>query len=345
MKILCLHGNRQNAEIFRTRLGKIYSKLTVFADINIIDAPNVLEILPGNDLPFLTWYFYAGSDVDKSSLDRSLKLIEKTANEKGPFDGIIGFSMGGELAAYVSSLNLPFTKSLKFVICIGAPCFRLSIKNVRSDIRSLHFGGQKDDLVSIESSRQLSKFFCNPTFVEHELGHCIPMKSNYIDIIVKFCKEFDGDIALSCRKHVCSTDQIAESQAEEIEAISAIFSSGVSIVGDVPLKEGDACPIILVNFQDIDSCESIPQDWRIHLSLSIQLTNEYPFSSVPEIKINVDNISMSSFTLANKKSLSNAVVSLIRLYFFVVSLLLISLFSNPAVKLEINVCILLFQLQ
>lgn len=194
LKILCLHGKSQNKEIFRTKLGSIPRKLKKLATLKILNAPFRLDENPDDDVKDAYTWFHKDSknNIDISSINQSILYLQSEWEENGPYDGIIAFSMGGTMASIMCNKEfIDYFFNLKFLICIGSPDIPDSYGNIQisNHINSLHFGGEKDLNVDIESSKRLSNHFTSPRFISHEFGHCIPMKSQYINEIVKFVEE------------------------------------------------------------------------------------------------------------------------------------------------------------
>ena len=212
LRILCLHGKQQNKEVFRTKLGRIPHKLRNIAELTIVDAPHVLDTESTSDLIARTW-FYRDSDnnVDVNSLLNSMEYLRKTWNELGPFDGVLGFSMGGTVASFLAGhlcrssdkdnhSAVEAFPGLRFVICAGAvdihPQLESSIEalqlpllcpfKIPPEIASLHIAGSADTAVPIASSIALSDRYNQAMFIQHEQGHHIPMKAPILQVIVDF---------------------------------------------------------------------------------------------------------------------------------------------------------------
>lgn len=58
-KVLALHGSQQNAEVLRTRLGRIVPKTKKYAKFISLDAPHILPLKEGDEV----WYV----DINASS--------------------------------------------------------------------------------------------------------------------------------------------------------------------------------------------------------------------------------------------------------------------------------------
>lgn len=220
LRILCLHGKQQNREVFRAKLGKIPRKLKDVAELTVLDAPFILEDQSTPDNLARTWFNREinGGPIDVVSLASALDGLATTWREQGPFDGILGFSMGGTMAsimasatcpvsesegaAVIGSLDKPLFPGIRFIICAGAVDIpkefaatldqsHLPVKfplAIPTHIQSLHIAGTGDTAVPISSSMALAARFTHSKFVEHGEGHHIPMKTPIIQAIDEFVK-------------------------------------------------------------------------------------------------------------------------------------------------------------
>jgi hypothetical protein len=148
------------------------------------------------NLSYRTWYLRDNNGVTQVSLEKSFHDLLAYWQEKGPFDGIFGFSQGGMIATLIATRPDLFP-GLKFMILAGSPDIgELSVPNIGKEgsgipgipitLRSLHFAGLADSIVDLSSSRNLAARFHGAQFIEHEQGHCIPTKANYIALMIKF---------------------------------------------------------------------------------------------------------------------------------------------------------------
>jgi predicted esterase len=212
MKILCLHGKQQNKSSFRTKLGRLPSKLKNLAVLTIIDAPHNCVSAVTNDNSVSspigedpnveaigkTWYHRNESgELDHESLNVSMNYLREVWSTDGPFDGILGFSMGGTIATLMCSEKYSSAYSgIKFVICIGAPHVSTILDDpccISPDIKSLHIAGEADSIVHKDKSITLSNHYMNPKLLFHPLGHCIPMKAEYLVWFTSFIEEIAKD--------------------------------------------------------------------------------------------------------------------------------------------------------
>ncbi|CAN0918553.1 Rhodanese-like domain-containing protein 6 [Linum grandiflorum] len=159
LKILCLHGFRQNASGFRGRTASLARKLKRIAELVFVDAPHELPYVycpvPGQEHTELQqipppdncrrkFAWFTGSDINQISetdwktadapfdplqyqqqtqgFDVSVEHLRDVFTREGPFDGILGFSQGAAMAALICSLEPKLRKGMKFrfaVFCSG----------------------------------------------------------------------------------------------------------------------------------------------------------------------------------------------------------------------------------
>lgn len=152
LKVLCLHGFRQNASSFKGRTASLAKKLKNMVEFVYIDAPHQLQFIYQNknngdmcstepkSLPNkecnrkFAWFVDPDTDMDKDTssnwqiaqsrfdslqyqkqtagFDESLAYLKEFVSQNGPFDGILGFSQGAAMSACVAAQHM----SLKGVI-------------------------------------------------------------------------------------------------------------------------------------------------------------------------------------------------------------------------------------
>lgn len=115
LKILCLHGWRQNGKVFRTQTKKIVKELADIADFHFPTAPisyepqgdildatlMVYEFVPDYSTQRVWWISSDGNKYYQQA-DISLVYLKQIWDKEGPFDGIMGFAQGGTMAAIMS---------------------------------------------------------------------------------------------------------------------------------------------------------------------------------------------------------------------------------------------------
>ncbi|XP_017240890.1 uncharacterized protein LOC108213592 [Daucus carota subsp. sativus] len=183
-KILCLHGTHSSAAILKEGLEVWPSNVLERMDLVFIDAPFRVE---DEDFPAFTWF--NGQDVTKMNimLNESIAYIEETMVKLGPFDGVLGMSMGACVAAALPGMQaqgvaLTKVEDLKFVMvmsgskleCIGGEAPKLAENAFSSIIQipSLHCFGETD--FTRLNAIELLDSFLDPFVIFHSGGHEIP---------------------------------------------------------------------------------------------------------------------------------------------------------------------------
>lgn len=265
MKVLVLHGKQQNAEVFRGRCNKLTSRAVrdkMVTKFYFHDAPHCLPLKDGDQVPMRTWYLRnRDGSIEQGSFDQTVSELEEVWRTQGPFEGILGFSMGGAMASIIASMPAKFP-NLAFVLIAGAPDIDQKFV-IPANVLSLHLIGLDDRTVLPKSSHSLANKYHGPLVTEHELGHCLPMKANHLQLMMEFLQ----DMRQSCASqpssplppeqakstpavpmntappkapvkeakatllHYCASDEVAALQSEEIEVLSAIYPEEFRLVG------------------------------------------------------------------------------------------------------------------
>ena len=239
-------------------------------DFTFVDAPFELEIEEGQTVPMRSWWRGSGLDAPSQG---DLDAICSTINAKGGvFDGIIGFSQGGALGAYLAvnraereGAKVPSLARLKFLIVAGAYAIPRSPRALPEELPSLHIMSPQDTCVNCSASQGLEKLFRAAKRHFHEKGHAFPTRASDVDLyhtfITAHCSAAGGE-------GVRSSSQATEEQKEELEAIQAIF------------------------MEDVVACEFDPPLIRVALpsspsaaALSLGLPPAYPHTAQPTIKV------------------------------------------------------------
>eukprot|EP00929_Paragymnodinium_shiwhaense_P109235 TRINITY_DN75605_c0_g1_i1.p1 TRINITY_DN75605_c0_g1~~TRINITY_DN75605_c0_g1_i1.p1 ORF type:complete len:296 (+),score=42.30 TRINITY_DN75605_c0_g1_i1:60-947(+) len=143
LRILALHGCCQNAMAFeQLRTKDLQKRLRDIAEFVFIDAPILAEKSADGNLSLdrRSWFSLDAADptnFDALFHERKLEwyqfeetclYLESVLRERGPFDGIMGFSQGGNAAAVFvdqylrqgRAVSVPLTMTPRFVILISA---------------------------------------------------------------------------------------------------------------------------------------------------------------------------------------------------------------------------------
>lgn len=208
VRVLCLHGFRTSGEILRKQLeGKWPECVTARFDFVYPDAPfmatgksSVEGLFPP---PYFEWLGLNEAWMDYKCYNESLAYIEDFMIKHGPFDGLLGFSQGGILAAALPGLQakgLALTRvpKVKFVIIISGSTFLTPVLvskafSQKIGCKSLHFIGQKDFLK--KRGELLSESFIDPEIIYHPKGHTIPrLEENDLETVLRFVERIETDI-------------------------------------------------------------------------------------------------------------------------------------------------------
>ena len=121
LRVLCLHSFRTSGEILReqVRLAGWEETLGDLVEFHVMDAPHpasgpvppdVLAFFP--DVPYREWWNATErADPDGSGrktmtyvgLEESLERVKREFDERGPFDGVLGFSQGATLTTILAA--------------------------------------------------------------------------------------------------------------------------------------------------------------------------------------------------------------------------------------------------
>ncbi|XP_039289438.1 esterase OVCA2 isoform X2 [Nilaparvata lugens] len=163
LRILCLHGYRQNKNVFREKLGQFRKNLKNHAEFHFIDAPHeVKDSFGANQSDERSWWFTSEDNTYQSKiktdfcigLEDSIALVQKTFANEGPFDGILGFSQGAAFTAIICGLltKKALDFELKFVMIVAG--FKslydghAELYEQQINIASLHVIGGGDEVIS-----------------------------------------------------------------------------------------------------------------------------------------------------------------------------------------------------
>lgn len=202
LKILVLHGYRQNAEIFKQRTGSLRKMINKWAEFTYITAPHkvllvddINDIQKGDPLDEeqYGWFFNRENLINRGVLkggpaqgfEESVKLIENTFEKDGPFDGILGFSQGACFLGLLCDLQQRglLNKHVVFNFAILISGFKsnslvhLKYYKEKIDIPTLHVFGENDEIIPTEFSEDLSECFTDPNIIRHPGGHFVPASS------------------------------------------------------------------------------------------------------------------------------------------------------------------------
>lgn len=201
LRILCVHGYRQDAESFRSKLGSLRKSTKSTVDYTFITAPLVVN---ENEKERGWWFSRSDNSFDAQEqsdvsigLDDSLKLVSDTVQKEGPFDGILGFSQGASFVALVLQLGNKISGDFDEVRFRFAVLFcGFESRNSKHafggkiDLPTLHVVGSTDKVIPIDQATAFESLFTNLTRCEHEGGHFIPSSGESKKKVIEFLKQF-----------------------------------------------------------------------------------------------------------------------------------------------------------
>ena len=217
LKILMLHGYRQNELAFRERSGGLRKALKNYAEFIFCEAPHVIEDkLDEEGSPVVKGWWFSKEDRSYDALestdcqngfDESLNYINTLFETQGPFDGVFGFSQGACLTSILSTISeanssqeASIYKFIKFKFAIIVAGFKsgqvqhqtyYDMDNIVK-IPTLHVIGKGDKVIPYEMSMKLTELYEDPNVFVHELGHYIPVNAESKNAFTQFLAKFIG---------------------------------------------------------------------------------------------------------------------------------------------------------
>ncbi len=208
LRVLCLHGYRQNEKSFREKTGGLRKLLKKNIDFIFASAPHIIPEagnLERKDEEQERGWWFSRREKGYNALDRtdiilgyqnSLDFVtEKIANE-GPFDGILGFSQGGCFASLLSALKDQPDNAIDFEFVIIIAGFQSQLTPHASMYHSplccpsFHTIGVSDAVIPSAASEELAATFKNATVYRHDGGHYIPASPTLRTAITEFLEPF-----------------------------------------------------------------------------------------------------------------------------------------------------------
>ncbi|XP_065371801.1 esterase CG5412 [Calliphora vicina] len=235
VRVLCLHGYRQNADSFKSKLGSFRKHVNKYAEFVFIDAPHKAKPMEEGVEPQpdqLSWWFNKDDGSFKGTnrngpafgFQESLKLVEDTWKTQGPFQGLLGFSQGACFVGLLCGLARKKLTSIRPEFAILSSGFlsgSLVHKSAYEEsiiIPTLHVYGLSDEIIPKEMSQELANHFKNVEVLEHNGGHYFPatsqQKQTYINFFQDRLQEYLENLEL---QQTSNAAFVEEQQGEEVE--------------------------------------------------------------------------------------------------------------------------------
>lgn len=196
-RFLCLHGAQTNQEIMALQMATLQRSIGIdcvflnapFEMDPVLD-PTIVRYFP--DQTYYTWFKYdysnlqAFKDCDpelEMSFNQSIELIIQTFYDKGPFDGIIGFSQGARMA--VTACHRLDASTIKCLIIISggtslqqaSVTFESNYPQNKITLPSLLIASRNDVWLQGTDFFEIFKSFFDESTTEllyHNEGHRVP---------------------------------------------------------------------------------------------------------------------------------------------------------------------------
>lgn len=175
LKVLALHGYRQNGDSFKSKLGSLRKFISKYAELVFVTAPHVappMEAGAEADPTQRSWWFNKDDGTFKGTnkngpavgFEQSLKLVERVWREE-QCSGLLGFSQGACFVGLLCDLSARGMTSIKPEFAVLSSGFRsgslvhLNYYENKVQIPSLHIFGETDEIIP---KGKLSFNFSNP---------------------------------------------------------------------------------------------------------------------------------------------------------------------------------------
>lgn len=208
LKVLALHGYRQNGDALKSKLGSFRKFISKYAELVFVTAPLIapplLDSQPGTepDPAQRSWWFNKDDGTFKGTnkngpavgFEESLKLVEKTWKAE-QCCGLLGFSQGACFAGLLCDLSARGMTSIKPEFVVLSSGFRssslvhLNFYENKVQIPSLHIFGESDEIIPKAMSMTLTETFVDPQILVHPGGHFLPAQAAQKQTYVDFFRE------------------------------------------------------------------------------------------------------------------------------------------------------------
>ena len=206
VRILCLHGYRQNADAFKSKLGSFRKHVAKYAEFVFVDAPHTAPPLTEQDAVSTeqkSWWFNKDDGTFKGTnlggpaqgFEQSLRTVESAWKKEGPFHGLLGFSQGACFVGLICGLaqkQMTLINPEFAIMSSGFISGSLVHKSAYEDainIPSLHIYGLTDAIIPKEMSIALSTHFSCAEILEHSGGHYFPATSQQKQIYIDYFRD------------------------------------------------------------------------------------------------------------------------------------------------------------
>jgi len=208
LKVLCLHGYRQNETLFRERTGALRKLTKRHIDFVFISAPHEIPEPANLSRPEgereRGWWFSrperAYNALDQTDVcigfEESLQFIQETFEAQGPFDGLLGFSQGAAFVSLLCTLRRDPASAIQFKFAILIAGFKSLVAQHADFYReplecpTFHTIGETDAVIPTQSSEDLLALCTDATPYRHGGGHYVPASPQLRTAVTEFLTPF-----------------------------------------------------------------------------------------------------------------------------------------------------------
>lgn len=209
LRVLCVHGYRQNDQMFREKTGAFRKLVKGIVDFVFVAAPHVVpepeNLARDARMQERGWWFsradqsYNAADATDICLgyEDSLDVLEAYFEREGPFDGMLSFSQGASLVSLLAAGRLKDPSSkVKFRFAILVSGFKSALKAHQNTYTtaiacpSLHIFGDSDSVIPAHLSVDLAEAFENAQIFRHSGGHYVLASAELKTTLIDFLKPF-----------------------------------------------------------------------------------------------------------------------------------------------------------
>ncbi|CAB16576.1 Serine hydrolase [Schizosaccharomyces pombe] len=271
-KILCIHGYAESGELFSVKLRALRERMADSVDFYFPTGPIELDKakdeLNGSGFDALStvfssspashrrgwWRINEYADTKQLEPTKAFEYLASYIKEHGPFDGILGFSQGTNLAANLAALvtipkyqeyfsQPPFRFALFFSGYFRPLLMDGAVHATKLDLPTLHLLGKYDTVLSTETSTTLVRACKDAQVLFHPAAHQIPAPHAYVEPAADFIDFFSREDWPIISKHISlivPTKKVNTTSAQtslnnvEHDLISKImsrsFKGGINVV-------------------------------------------------------------------------------------------------------------------
>lgn len=202
MKILVLHGFGQSSALVQQRGKNIFKLLAKNNTLFFPQGPHAVQLEKDSiSSPGQCWFYYDEAnpsyfapyleqdEANWRGLEQSLQYLKYYETEHGPFDIILGFSQGGQMAT-IATLELENIKAVIIMSSFIRPKpLNYQLQKIPIHIKSMHIMGKEDNFISNDKSRELANLYYEPQVLIHHKGHTIAQHAEIKTRIREFLAE------------------------------------------------------------------------------------------------------------------------------------------------------------